>query len=197
MKPETPNASHATHHFWREMQIKTHQARQVDPQKTKSSRRVQFAGSFRSLIRAKLTQIWRTSCLRIAWRILRMHDRKLNGCRHRLLFAHQLIPRKCSLCSQGSKQDASDYEQNTPEYTYQLNETVFSLRIGQTFFFKSFRKRFKAKSYTSTALLTNTVFTPQSRCTLTPSWHKWSDFEYRPWCLAIVVRTPPARSRKQ
>ena len=25
----------------------------------------------------------------------------------------------------------------------------------------------------------------------TPSWHKWSDFEYRPWCLAIVVRTPP------
>ena len=25
----------------------------------------------------------------------------------------------------------------------------------------------------------------------TPSWHKWPDFEYRPWCLAIVVRTPP------
>ena len=30
-----------------------------------------------------------------------MHDRKLNGCRQRLLFARQLIPRKCSLCSQG------------------------------------------------------------------------------------------------
>ena len=29
MKPETPNASHATPHFWREMQMKTHQARQV------------------------------------------------------------------------------------------------------------------------------------------------------------------------
>ena len=28
------------------------------------------------------------------------------------------------------KQDAGDYEQNTPEYTYQRNETVFSLRIG-------------------------------------------------------------------
>ena len=27
----------------------------------------------------------------------------------------------------------------------------------------------------------------------TPPWHKWSDFEYRPWCLAIVVRTPPGR----
>ena len=35
---------------------------------------------------------------RITWRILRMHDRKLNGCWQRLLFARQLIPRKCSLC---------------------------------------------------------------------------------------------------
>ena len=55
---------------------------------------------------------------------------------------------KASLCrffSVSCKQDANDYEQNTPEYTYQRNETVFSLRIGQTFFFKSFRKRFKAK----------------------------------------------------
>ena len=30
MKPETPNGSHATPHFWREMQMGTHQARQVD-----------------------------------------------------------------------------------------------------------------------------------------------------------------------
>ena len=30
MKPETPNASHATPHFWREMQMGTFQARQVD-----------------------------------------------------------------------------------------------------------------------------------------------------------------------
>ena len=30
MKPETPNASHATPHFRREMQMETHQARQVD-----------------------------------------------------------------------------------------------------------------------------------------------------------------------
>ena len=58
---------------------------------------------FAILIPAKLTQIWRTSCLRIAWRIVRMHDGKLNGCRQRLLFARQLIPRKCSLCSQGRK----------------------------------------------------------------------------------------------
>ena len=27
-----------------------------------------------------------------------------------------------------------------------------------------------------------------------PSWHKWSGFEYRPWCLVIVVRAPPDNS---
>ena len=52
MKPETPNASHATPHFWREMQMATLQARQVDlsglrrspsapsrPKKARSARR--------------------------------------------------------------------------------------------------------------------------------------------------------------
>ena len=72
----------------------------------------------------------------------------------------------CRLFSVSCKQDASDYEQNTPEYTYQRIDPVFSLRIGQTFFFKSFRKRFKAKSYISTAYLTNIpsaveMFTPR------------------------------------
>ena len=57
----------------------------------------------------------------------------------------------CRLFSVSCKQDASDYEQNTPEYTYQRIDPVFSLRIGQAFFFKSFRKRFKAKLYISTA----------------------------------------------
>ena len=38
-------------------------------------------------------------------------------------------------------------------------------------------------------------YSPRSRGVYsTPSWHKWSDFEYRPWCLAIVVRTPPGLS---
>ena len=50
----------------------------------------------------------------------------------------------CGLFPVSCKQDASDYEQNTPEYAYQRNET-FSLRIRQTLFFKSFQKRFKAK----------------------------------------------------
>ena len=38
MKPETPNASHATPHFWREMQLKTHRARQVDLSRLRRSR---------------------------------------------------------------------------------------------------------------------------------------------------------------
>ena len=38
MKPETPNASHATPHFWREMRMKTLQARQVDLSRLRCSR---------------------------------------------------------------------------------------------------------------------------------------------------------------
>ena len=38
MKPETPNASHATPHFWREMQMKSHHARQVDLSRLRHSR---------------------------------------------------------------------------------------------------------------------------------------------------------------
>ena len=38
MKPETPNASHANPHFWREMQIATHQVRQVDLSRLRRSR---------------------------------------------------------------------------------------------------------------------------------------------------------------
>ena len=38
MKPETPNASHATPHFWREMRMKTLQSRQVDLSRLRRSR---------------------------------------------------------------------------------------------------------------------------------------------------------------
>ena len=38
MKPEPPNASHATPHFWREMRMKTLQARQVDLSRLRPSR---------------------------------------------------------------------------------------------------------------------------------------------------------------
>ena len=45
--------------------------------------------------------IWRQT-RRLILICLRMYDRKLNGCRQRLLFARQLTQRKCSLFSQGN-----------------------------------------------------------------------------------------------
>ena len=45
MKPETPNASHANPHFWREMQMETHQARQVDLSRLRRSPRGQLVAS--------------------------------------------------------------------------------------------------------------------------------------------------------
>ena len=89
----------------------------------------------------------------------------------------------CRLFSVSCKQDASDYEQNTPEYTYQRNETVFSLRTRQTFFFKTKIVYFYG--------VINEYSVRSRDVHSTPSRHKWSDFEYGPWCLAIVVHTPP------
>ena len=45
MKPETSNASHANPHFWREMQMETHQARQVDLSRLRRSPRGQLVAS--------------------------------------------------------------------------------------------------------------------------------------------------------
>ena len=42
MKPETPNVSHATPHFWREMQMKTYLARQVDLSRLRPFQRHSF-----------------------------------------------------------------------------------------------------------------------------------------------------------
>ena len=48
MKPETPNASHATPHFWREMQRETHQARQVEASRPLATSSLAKQGSPRS-----------------------------------------------------------------------------------------------------------------------------------------------------
>ena len=86
---------------------------------------------FAILITAKLTHIWRTSCLRIAWRISRMHDRKLNGCRQRLPFARHFIPRKCSLCSQGSIHvDCSDRLTMLVKVGKRVDLQPFKIRAG-------------------------------------------------------------------
>ena len=55
-------------------------------------------------------QTWRLIFLRIVWQILCMHDRKLNGCQQRVLFACQLTQQKCTLCSQGKQKFLSWYK---------------------------------------------------------------------------------------
>ena len=69
----------------------------------------------------------------------------------------------CRLFSVSCKQDVSDYEQNTPEYTYQRNVTVFSLRIGLSFSIASGRDSKQTRIYLQRNYR---IFTPQSRCSL-------------------------------
>ena len=95
----------------------------------------------------------------------------------------------CRLLSVSCKQDASDYEQNTPEYTYQRNETVFFPENWTDFLFQELPEEIQSKIVYIYSVINE--YSLRSRDVhSTPSWHKWSDFEYRPWCLAIVVRTP-------
>ena len=89
------------------------------------------------------------------------------------------------------QQDLSDYEQSTPEYTYQRNETDFFPENSTDFVFQKLPEEIQSKIVYFYSVINE--YSLRSRDVhSTPSWHKWSDFEYRPWCLAIVVRTPPA-----
>ena len=49
IKPETTNASQATPHFWREMQMKTHQARPIDLSRLRRS----LSASLRPIMKAR------------------------------------------------------------------------------------------------------------------------------------------------
>ena len=92
---------------------------------------------------------------------------------------------QCWLFSVSCKQDASDYQQNTPEYTCQRNETIFP-ENWTDFLPEEIQSKivYIYSVVTEYSLRGRDVHsTPSS----TPSWHKWSDFEYRPWCLAIIV----------
>ena len=89
------------------------------------------------------------------------------------------------------KQDLSDYEQSTPEYTYQRNETVFFPENSTDFVFQKLLEEIQSQIVYFCSVINE--YSLRSRDVhSTPSWHKWSDFEYGPWFLAIVVRTPPA-----
>ena len=88
------------------------------------------------------------------------------------------------------QQDASDYEQNTLEYTYQRNETVFFPENSTDFASQKLPEEIQSKIVYFCSVINE--YSLRSRDVhSTPSWHKWSDFEYRLWCLAMVVRTPP------
>ena len=85
------------------------------------------------------------------------------------------------------KQDASDNEQNTPEYTYQRNETVFSLRI-RDFVFQMLPEEIQSKIVHFYDVINE--YSLRSRDTLHAILLiQMIRFWIRPWCLAIVVRT--------
>ena len=85
----------------------------------------------------------------------------------------------------------SDYEQSTPEYTYQRNETVFFPENSTDFVFQKLLEEIQSQIVYFCSVI-NEYSLRSRHVHSTPSWHKWSDFENGPWFLAIVVRTPPA-----
>ena len=73
----------------------------LKPEGEKQENKAWAGWLFASLIPAKLAQNWRkTWRISVAWEspdeFLPIHNRKLNGCQQRLLFALRFIPRKCS-----------------------------------------------------------------------------------------------------
>ena len=75
-------------------------------------------------------------------------------------------------------------------YTYQRNDTVFFSWEFDRVCFQKFPKENQSKIVYFYSVI-NEYSLSSRGVRSTPSWHKWSDFKYRPWCLAIVVRTPP------
>ena len=72
------------------------------------------------------------------------------------------------------QQDASDYEQNTPEYTYQRNETVFFPENSTDFVFQKLPEEIQSKIVYFCSVINE--YSLRSRDVHpTPSWHKWSD----------------------
>ena len=90
------------------------------------------------------------------------------------------------------QQDASGYEQNTPEYTYQRNETVFFPENSTDFVFQKLPEEIQSKIVYLCSVINE--YSLRSRDVhSTPSSHKWSDFECK--CkYMIVVRTPLHRN---
>ena len=76
------------------------------------------------------------------------------------------------------KQDASDYEENSPEYTYQRNKTVFFLENSTDFVFRKLPEEIQSKIVHFYSVINE--YSLRSRDVYsTPSWHH----------LAPVVQT--------
>ena len=79
------------------------------------------------------------------------------------------------------------------EYTYQQNETFFFPEISTDFVFQNLPEEIQSKIIYFYSVI-NEYSLHSWDVHFVPSWHKWSGFEYRPWCLVIVVRAPPDNS---
>ena len=78
------------------------------------------------------------------------------------------------------QQDASDYEQNTPEYSYQRNETVFFHENSTDFVFQKLPEEIQRKIVYFCSVINE--YSLRSRDVhSTPSWHKWSRPRNDPW----------------
>ena len=78
------------------------------------------------------------------------------------------------------QQDASDYEQNTPEYSYQRNETVFFHENSTDFVFQKLPEEIQRKIVYFCSVINE--YSLRSRDVhSTPSWHKWSRPRHDPW----------------
>ena len=90
----------------------------------------------------------------------------------------------------------------SPDYRRFVNLVFHTLINGMTGFFPwefdrlcfSKGSRSDSKQIVYFYSVINDSLTNSADVHSAPSWrHKWSDFEHRPWCLAIVVPTPPVR----
>ena len=70
------------------------------------------------------------------------------------------------------QQDASDYKQNTPEYTYQRNETVFFPENSTDFVFQKLPEEIQSKIVYFWSVINEYSLRSQD-VQSTPSWHKW------------------------
>ena len=87
------------------------------------------------------------------------------------------------------QQDLSDYEQSTPEYTYQRNETVFFPENSTDFVFQKLPEEIQSKIVYFYSVINEYSLRSRDMTLHAILLTKMIRFWKRLWCLAIVVRT--------